>query len=120
MKGAFDEHPEQESFWVIALNRKNFAKGRQMISLGSATAAIAHPREIFRAAILMSATAIICVHNHPSGDPHPSSADLQLTRQIREAARTVEIELLDHVIIGEIDADPLKKGFYSFRENGLV
>lgn len=120
MRGAFDERPEQESFWVILLNRKNFPKGRHMVTIGTATAALAHPREVFRAAIVGSAASIVCVHNHPSGDPSPSSADIQLTRQLREAATAIDIPLLDHVIIGDISCDPMKKGFYSFREAGLI
>lgn len=119
MKGAFDANPEQESFWVIFLNRKNVPKGRQMISLGTAVSTLAHPREVFRGACLASATAIICVHNHPSGDPAPSSADVSLTRMIREAGKIVDIPLLDHVIIGDENCDPNKRGFYSFREAGL-
>ncbi|MET0263385.1 MAG: JAB domain-containing protein, partial [Rariglobus sp.] len=68
MKGAFDEHPDQEALWVILLNRKNRPIGRQLITLGTATSSLSHPREVFRAAIVGSATGIICVHNHPSGD----------------------------------------------------
>ena len=59
-------------------------------------------------------------HNHPSGDPSPSAADIQLTRQLREAAAAVDITLLDHVIIGRRGADPLGRGYYSFREAGLL
>lgn len=120
MAGAFDLNPEQESFWVIHLNRKNYAKGRQMITLGTATSCLAHPREIFRAACLASAAAIVIVHNHPSGDPSPSAADTMLTRQIQDAAKTLDIPLLDHVIIGDAKQDPLGKGYYSFREAGII
>jgi DNA repair protein RadC len=120
MAGAFDSHPDQEGFWVVMLNRRNRATARQMITLGTQTAALAHPREVFRAAILAAAAAIICVHNHPSGDPSPSAADIQLTRQLREAASAVDIPLLDHVIIGERQHDPLGRGHYSFREAGLL
>lgn len=120
MQGAFDTHPEQESFWVILLNRKNFPKGRTMISLGTATSTVAHPREIFRAAVLASATGIICVHNHPSGDPAPSAADITMTRQVREAGKAMDIEVLDHVIIGTKDCDPRGVGYYSFREAGMI
>ncbi len=60
------------------------------------------------------------LHNHPSGDPSPSAADIQLTRQLREAAAAVDIPLLDHVIIGRRGADPLGRGYYSFREAGLL
>jgi DNA repair protein RadC len=120
MKNAFNEYPEQESFWVILLNRKNFSKGRHMVTLGTVSSCLAHPREVFRPAILGGAAAIICVHNHPSGDPLPSNADIQLTRQLREASKAIDIPLLDHVIVGELNADPLAKGYYSFREAGLV
>jgi DNA repair protein RadC len=120
MAGAFDDAPVQESFYVISLNRKNRPLCRTRITQGTATSSLAHPREIFRAAVLASATAIVCVHNHPSGDPAPSSADLQVTRQIRDAARTMDIELLDHVIIGTKEDDPAGLGYYSFRSAGLL
>jgi DNA repair protein RadC len=67
-----------------------------------------------------SATTVICAHNHPSGNPAPSAADIQVTRQLRDAARTVDIDLLDHVIVGRASADPLGKGWHSFREAGLL
>lgn len=120
MKDAFDSNPEIESFWVIMLNRKNRARGRQLITLGTATSSLAHPREVFRAACMASATAIICVHNHPSGDPAPSAADVQVTRQLREAAKALDIDLLDHVICGCRESDPVGRGFYSFREAGTI
>lgn len=109
-----------EKFWVLCLNRKNRLLKRVEISSGTATAALAHPREVFREAIRECATAVICVHNHPSGDPAPSAADLHLTRQLREAAKAVDIDLIDHVIIGRTGADPLGRGFYSFREAGIL
>ena len=109
-----------EKFWVLCLNRKNRLMKMVEVTSGTATAALAHPREVFRAAIRESASAVICAHNHPSGDPAPSSADVQITHLLREAAKTVEISLLDHVVIGRIGADPLGRGFYSFREAGLI
>jgi DNA repair protein RadC len=109
-----------EKFWVLCLNRKNRLLKRVEVSSGTATAALAHPREVFREAIRESATAVICVHNHPSGDPSPSAADLQLTRQLREAAKAVDIDLIDHVIIGRTGADPSGRGYYSFRESGVL
>ena len=120
LAGAFDENPQQESFWVVSLDRKNHAISRQMITLGTLTSSLVHPREVFRAAILAGAATIIVAHNHPSGDPAPSSADLQVTRQLREAARVMEIALLDHVIIGDPEGDPAGRGYYSFREAGLL
>lgn len=111
---------EVEKFWVLCLNRRNRLVKRVEVSSGTATAALAHPREVFRAVIREAAAACVCAHNHPSGDPSPSSADIQLTRQLREAAVAVDIPLLDHVILGRVQADPLGKGYHSFREAGLV
>lgn len=111
---------EVEKFWVLCLNRKNRLLRRVEISSGTATAALAHPREVFRAAIRESSTAVICAHNHPSGDPAPSAADIHLTRILRDAARAIEIDLLDHIIVGRPTADPTGRGYYSFREAGIL
>ena len=111
---------EVEKFWALCLNRKNRLLKRVEVTSGTATAALAHPREVFRAAIREAASALVCAHNHPSGDPAPSAADVQITHLLREAARTVEISMLDHVIIGRPGADPLGRGYYSFREAGLM
>jgi DNA repair protein RadC len=109
-----------EKFWVLCLNRRNQLIKCVEVTSGTATAALAHPREVFRAAISAGATAVICAHNHPSGDPAPSRADMQVTRQLRDAASTVEMDLLDHVIIGRPEADPAGRGYYSFRETGVI
>lgn len=109
-----------EKFWTLCLNRKNRLIKCQEITSGTATAALAHPREVFRAAIRSGAAAMICAHNHPSGDPAPSRADMQITRQLREASQTIDIELLDHVIIGQITNDPTGRGYFSFREAGTI
>jgi len=111
---------EIEKFWVACLNRKNRLKKLVEVTSGTATSALAHPREVFRAAIREGATAVVCVHNHPSGDPAPSAADLQVTRQLREASKAVDIDLLDHVIVGRAGADPTGQGWYSFRASGLL
>jgi len=109
-----------EKFWVLSLNRRNCLIKCTEVSSGTATAALAHPREVFRVAINQSATAIICAHNHPSGDPAPSAADIKITRQLRDAASTVGIELHDHVILGRPETDPNSLGYYSFREAGVI
>lgn len=119
MAGAFDDYPQQEQFWVVFLNRKNRAIGRQRISIGTLTATCAHPREVFRAAILAGDAAIACVHNHPSGDPSPGTADNVTTRILREAGRLLDIEMIDHVIIGEKYHDPSGTGYFSSRSAGL-
>jgi len=104
----------------MCLNRKNRLLKRIEITSGTATAALAHPREVFRAALRESACAVVCVHNHPSGDPAPSAPDLHVTRQLREASNAVDIQLLDHVILGTAANDPLARGYYSFREAGML
>ena len=109
-----------EKFWVLCLDRKNRLLQECETSSGTATSSLIHPREVFREAIRLSATAVIVVHNHPSGDPAPSPADIQVTRQLREAAQTVKIDLLDHVILGRQSTDPLGLGFYSFSDAGLL
>ena len=111
---------EVEKFWVLCLNRKNRLLKRVEATSGTATNSLVHPREVFREAIREGASAVICVHNHPSGDPTPSAADVQVTRQLRDAAKVVCIDLLDHVIIGKASADPAGNGFYSFRSAGIL
>ncbi len=111
---------EVEKFWVLCLNRKNRLLKHVEVSSGTATAALAHPREVFRTALREGAIALVCVHNHPSGDPAPSAADVQATRQLREAARAVDMALIDHVIVGRPAADPTGRGYYSFRQAGML
>lgn len=109
-----------EKFWVLCLNRKNRLLKQVEITSGTATSSLAHPREVFREAIRHGATAVICAHNHPSGDPAPSAADVQMTRQLRDAAKAVDIELVDHVVLGRAATDPRGVGFYSFRQAGVI
>jgi DNA repair protein RadC len=109
-----------EKFWVLCLNRKNRLIKCTEITSGTASSTLAHPREVFREAIKESASAILCAHNHPSGDPTPSAADIRMTRTLREAAKAVEIDLLDHVILGQPLSDPAGQGYYSFREAGIL
>ena len=120
MADAYAKNPMQESFWVILLNRKHKVMGRHMVTLGTTASCPVHPVDVFKPAILASAAAIIVSHCHPSGDPAPSSADLQVTRQLREAARILEVQLTDHVICGYPESDPARRGYYSFRECGLL
>lgn len=109
-----------EKFWVLCLNRKNRLLKQVELTSGTATSSLAHPREVFREAIRHGSAAIICAHNHPSGDPAPSAADVQLTRQLRDAARAVDIDLVDHVILGQETTDPRGVGYYSFRQAGVI
>jgi DNA repair protein RadC len=109
---------QKESLRVILLDTRYRLIDTQQISLGSVNESIAHPREVFRPALLASAYAIIVVHNHPSGDPAPSSTDHSLTRRLAEAADLLQIRLLDHVIIGS-PADG-RAPYFSFKEAGVL
>jgi DNA repair protein RadC len=109
-----------EKFWVLCLNRKNRLVKCVELTSGTATNTLAHPREVYREAIKESASAILCAHNHPSGDPTPSSADIKMTRQLRDAAQAVDIQLIDHIILGRPATDPAGLGHYSFRAAGLI
>lgn len=97
---ALHEKPE-EHFCIFCLNTKNKIVGVHTISIGSLNTSIAHPREVFKAAMLNNASGIVCLHNHPSGDPEPSREDIKITRRLVEAGEIMGIKVLDHVIIGE-------------------
>ncbi|MCB1124561.1 MAG: DNA repair protein RadC [Verrucomicrobiae bacterium] len=109
-----------EKFWTLCLNRKNRLLREIEVTVGTANSSLVHPREVFRDAVRLGSSAIIVFHNHPSGDPAPSSADIQVTRRLREAAQIMDIDLLDHVIVGHPDQDPRKLGYYSFKDAGLL
>jgi DNA repair protein RadC len=94
---------EIEVFYVLALNGKHKVSALQEVSRGSATAALVHPREVFRLAIALGAAAVILAHNHPSGDPAPSAEDTALTSRLRQAGELLGIRVLDHVVIGTGD-----------------
>ncbi|MEA3186901.1 MAG: repair protein RadC [Chthoniobacter sp.] len=108
----------RESLRAILLDTRYHLLRIEEVALGSLNESIAHPREIFRPAIIYSAYAVIVVHNHPSGDPSPSEADHRLTRRLAEAAQLLQITLLDHIIIGA----PREKGppYFSFKEAGIL
>lgn len=103
---------QKEHFVCLFLNTKNHVIGQETLSIGSLNASIVHPREVFLAAIKRSSASIICVHNHPSGDPTPSPEDIQITRRLVEAGEIVGIEVLDHVIIGDLTSISLKERGY--------
>ena len=92
---------DREHFWMLALNTKNQLVRMVEVSVGSLNASIVHPRELFKDAVRVSAASIVIVHNHPSGDPTPSGADVQLTRRLVKAGDVLGIEVLDHVVIGD-------------------
>jgi DNA repair protein RadC len=102
-----------EAFMVIYLNVKNRVIDHEILQEGTVDRAIVYPREIIKAALTHKAAGLILSHNHPSGEPDPSQEDRHLTRSVIEAARTVEIKVLDHLIVG-------KNGYFSFQENRLL
>lgn len=92
---------DREHFWALALSTKNRLLRTIEVSVGSLNTSIVHPRELFKEAVRISAASIVVVHNHPSGDPTPSAADIQLTRRLARAGEVLGIELLDHVVLGD-------------------
>ncbi len=108
----------RESLRVILLDTKLRLLLVEEVALGSINECVAHPREIFRPAIIHSAYALVLVHNHPSGDPQPSAADRRLTSALRESATLLQINLIDHMIFGSPDGG--RQPYFSFRDAGLL
>jgi DNA repair protein RadC len=108
-----------ETFKIILLNRRNRLIRIENVSQGTVDSILIHPREVFRHAIAANATGVILAHNHPSGDPTPSSADLTATSDIVRAGQVLKIDVLDHVIIG-IRTEGRGKDYFSIRQSGLV
>ena len=108
----------QEVLRVVLLDARQRLITMIDVTKGGLNESLAHSREIFRPVISHSAYSFILVHNHPSGDSSPSEADLRLTRRISEAARILQIQLLDHVIIGQPMND--RQGYFSFKESGAL
>jgi DNA repair protein RadC len=102
---------DREQFLVCGLDAKHAIIGVNIVSIGSMTLAIVHPREVFKPLILMNACAWICAHNHPSGDPTPSQEDRVLTSRLRQGADLLGITLLDHLILTD-------ERCYSFADQG--
>jgi len=92
---------EQETFWSLLLDGKQRLRRTLVVTTGTLTASLVHPREVFRAAVRESAAALIVAHNHPSGDPEPSAEDLAVTERLRQAGEVLGIPLQDHVVLGE-------------------
>lgn len=108
----------KESLRVLLLDTRYRLLRIEPISLGSVNESIAHPREVFRPAIISSAYGVIVVHNHPSGDPTPSQSDHSLTRRLAEAAELLQIKLLDHIVIGAPAEG--REPYFSFKEAGVL
>ncbi|HET7522400.1 MAG TPA: DNA repair protein RadC [Bacillales bacterium] len=103
----------QEHFVCLYLNTKNEVLHRQTVFIGSLNASIVHPREVFKEAFRRSAASVICLHNHPSGDPSPSREDIAITKRLVECGKMLGIEVLDHIVIGD-------QKFISLKEKGYI
>lgn len=109
------EDTDRENFVILMLDRKNKMIGINTVSIGSLTASIVHPREVFKPAILSNAAAVICGHNHPSGDCTPSQEDRALTTRLVEAGKLLGISVLDHIIVGDGTVE-----YFSFADEGIL
>ena len=101
---------DREKFICIHLNTKNQIISFEVVSTGSLTASIVHPREVYKGAILSNAASVIFMHNHPSGSTEPSMDDIEITKRLEKAGEILAINVLDHIIVA-------RKGFYSFKQN---
>ena len=104
---------KQEYFYCVYVDTKNNYIDKKCLFIGTINSSLVHPREIFKEAYLLSASGIICVHNHPSGDVTPSKEDIILTKKIREISLIHGIKLIDHIIIGNIN-------YFSFYDNNML
>jgi len=110
----FLEEADREQVIVCCLDTKNQPVSMNVVSLGTINSSLVHPREVFKTAILSNAASIILFHNHPSGDPEPSTEDINISKRIKEVGELVGIAMLDHIIIGSEDS------FCSLKEKGLL
>lgn len=106
--------PERECFVVLFLNTRKRVKGHQLVTIGTMDTMLVHPREVFRTAIVSCASAIVLMHNHPSGDPAPSDADIKVTRDLIRAGQLLKIEVIDHVIMGNPERKSLRELGYFY------
>jgi DNA repair protein RadC len=104
---------KREMFLVVLLDARHRILREEIVSEGSLTSSIVHPREVFLPAVRESAGAVVFVHNHPSGDPRPSEEDVAVTRRLVDASELLGIRVLDHVIVGD-------GSYASFKEEGLL
>ncbi len=111
---------DREIFWVLLLDTKSRMMAPPFeVSKGTLNSSLVHPREVFKPAVQHSASGMILAHNHPSGDPSPSAQDVRITKKLIEVGKTLEIKVLDHIIIGRKTSDGAND-FVSLRESGLA
>lgn len=110
---SFLMHETKEMFLTLHLDGKNRIIAMDVVSIGSLNQSIVHPREVFKTACLSNAAALLLIHQHPTGDPAPSSEDISITRRLKEAGELMGIKVLDHIIVGDGE-------YLSFVERGLL
>ncbi len=93
-------NPDVETFVVLHLNTRRRVRGHHVVATGTLDTVITHSREVYRTAIIAASASVVLMHNHPSGDPSPSEADIRVTRDLIRAGQLLKIEVLDHVIVG--------------------
>jgi DNA repair protein RadC len=106
--------PERECFVVLILNTRRRIRGHNVMSHGTLDTILVHPREVFRVAIVAAASAVVLMHNHPSGDASPSEADIKVTRDLIRAGQLLKLEVLDHVVIGHTTHKSLREMGYFY------
>lgn len=106
-------HETRENFAALLLDVRNRMIAMPVISVGTLTASLVHPREVFKEALRHSAASIVLIHNHPSGDPRPSGSDMSLTKKLMRAGELMDIPVTDHIIVGGDE-------FFSFRREGYI
>ena len=104
---------DKEHFWVVGFNCRNVIKYIELVSLGTLSSTLTHPREIFRRAIMQAACSIIVAHNHPSEDPTPSNDDIEITKKVKKSGEILGIKLLDSLVI-------TKDNYISLIEKSIV
>lgn len=107
-------NPECECFVVLLLNTRRRAKGHHFVSVGTMDTLLVHPREVFRVAIIAAAASVVVMHNHPSGEPTPSEADIKVTRDLIRAGQLLKIDVCDHVIVGNLTHCSLRELGYFY------
>lgn len=107
------EDKKQEHFYCVYLDNKKKVIETKLLFMGTLNQSIVHPREVFKEAYLLSASSIICIHNHPSGNVQPSKEDIELTKRLSSIGMLMGIKLIDHLIIGSTE-------YFSFLENSLL
>ena len=103
----------KEHFWAMGLTTKTRIIYLELVSLGSLTEGIVHPREVFKSAIIKSTASLIFCHNHPSGESEPSSNDIEITKRLKKGGELLGIKILDHIILGD-------DCFFSFNQEGIL